>query len=86
MSVIDFGLVPQDGTGSTLFRIKQRIGALLATIGRAGKRRQAYEELSSLDPHLLRDIGLTREDVRDAFEGRRSSVLFEPVRMPYDQR
>jgi uncharacterized protein YjiS (DUF1127 family) len=86
MSVIDFGHVPLSGTGSRLFRIKQRIGALLAAIGRVHERNKAYEQLSTLDAHLLRDIGLTQEDVRDAFEGRRSSVLFEPVRMPYDPR
>ena len=86
MASIDYHDFPLPSGGSALFRIKQQIGNLLAGIGRAQERRQAYEQLKTLDAHLLRDIGLTPQDVHDAFSGRRSSVLFEPVRMPYDQR
>ena len=45
-------------------------------------RRQAKFDLSHLDAHLLRDMGLNPDDFRDAFEGRRSSLLFTPFRHP----
>ena len=45
------------------------------------QRITAYE-LSHLDRHLLRDIGIEPDDVEAAFNGRRSSVLFNPVRAP----
>ncbi|MEO8758838.1 MAG: DUF1127 domain-containing protein [Devosia sp.] len=41
----------------------------------------ARRELSHLDAHLLRDMGFN-PDFRDAFEGRRSSLLFQPFRHP----
>ena len=44
--------------------------------------RRAIEELTHLDSHLLRDMGLNPDDFRDAFDGRRSSLLFEPFRNP----
>ena len=47
-----------------------------------GIDRQARRELSHLDAHLLRDMGMNPDDFRDALEGRRSSVLFKPFRDP----
>ncbi|MEO6012123.1 MAG: DUF1127 domain-containing protein [Devosia sp.] len=44
--------------------------------------RQALCELSQLDAHLLRDMGLHPDDFCDAMEGRRSSLLFTPFRNP----
>jgi uncharacterized protein YjiS (DUF1127 family) len=44
--------------------------------------RQAHRELSQLDAHMLRDMGLNPDDFRDAIEGRRSSLLFHPFRNP----
>ena len=38
------------------------------------------EQLTHRDAHMLRDIGLNPDDFRDAFEGRNSSLLFEPFR------
>jgi uncharacterized protein YjiS (DUF1127 family) len=45
-------------------------------------RRIAEFELSHLDAHLLRDMGLNPDDFRDAFAGRGRSVLFMPFRHP----
>ena len=45
-----------------------------------GSGRDAQRELSQLDTHWLRNIGLNPDDFRDAFEGRRSSLLFTPFR------
>ena len=47
-----------------------------------GIDRRAMRELSQLDAHLLRDMGMNPDDFRDAFAGRRSSLLFEPFRDP----
>ncbi|WP_051679296.1 DUF1127 domain-containing protein [Xanthobacter sp. 91] len=43
------------------------------TIGRVIERRQVMAEIAHLDDHMLRDIGVTRADVRDAV----SAPLFE---------
>ena len=42
----------------------------------------ARRELSHLDARLLRDMGFNPDDFRDAFDGRRSSLLFQPFRLP----
>ncbi len=43
------------------------------TIGRVMERRQVMADLAHLDDHMLRDIGVTRADVRDAV----AAPLFE---------
>lgn len=43
------------------------------TIGRVMERRQMMADLAHLDDHMLRDIGVTRADVRDAV----AAPLFE---------
>jgi len=49
----------------------------IGSLGRLMERRRVIAELASLDDHMLRDIGLTRADVRDA-----ASVMFpmDPTR------
>ena len=46
------------------------------------KRRDANLVISHYDAHVLRQLGLNPDDFRDAFEGRRTSVLFTPFRHP----
>ncbi len=48
------------------------------------EERLTLVELSRLDAHLLRDLGINPMDVRDAYTGRSSSILFDPIR-PYDR-
>jgi uncharacterized protein YjiS (DUF1127 family) len=38
--------------------------------------------LSRIEPHLLRDMGIEPGDIFDALDGKRSSVLFHPMRKP----
>jgi uncharacterized protein YjiS (DUF1127 family) len=38
--------------------------------------------LSRMQPHLLRDMGIEPDDIYDALDGKRSSVLFNPMRKP----
>lgn len=38
---------------------------IFSSIFRSSGRRRIYADLLQLDDHLLRDIGLTRADVRD---------------------
>ncbi|MBI4921739.1 MAG: DUF1127 domain-containing protein [Devosia nanyangense] len=45
-------------------------------------QRRTRHELSQLDAHLLRDMGFNPDDFRDAFDGRRTSLLFTPFRHP----
>jgi uncharacterized protein YjiS (DUF1127 family) len=37
-------------------------------------------ELSRMDEYLLRDIGIEPQDVHDALENRRLTLLFNPIR------
>ena len=41
----------------------QGLRALFARMARAAEIRSARRELRSLDDHLLRDLGLTRDDI-----------------------
>ena len=43
------------------------------------RKRRARQDLSDLDPHMLRDIGLSWEDVHDGLLGRRRRVWLEPL-------
>ena len=38
--------------------------------------------LSRMQPYLLRDMGIEPGDIFDALDGKRSSVLFDPLRIP----
>jgi uncharacterized protein YjiS (DUF1127 family) len=75
-----FALLRQTG-GFSLSPIR-RIGAMFAALLKRRARRKALQQISTLDEHLLRDIGLNPQDFRDAFENRRSSLLFTPYRTP----
>ena len=61
---------------------------MLAAIA-AGRQRRAYHriliELSHHDAHLLRDIGIDPADVADALTRRSMSLLFSPIRAPYER-
>lgn len=45
-------------------RLVSSVGAVMETIARKRQRRAGRLRLAMLDAHLLRDIGLTREDIR----------------------
>jgi uncharacterized protein YjiS (DUF1127 family) len=44
--------------------------SLLASLLQRSERRRTYADLLKLDDHLLRDIGLTRGDLRQMIRGR----------------
>jgi uncharacterized protein YjiS (DUF1127 family) len=52
----------------------------VARFADARRKRRAIIEISRLDARLLRDIGIEPIDVYDALNGRRRSILFNPVR------
>lgn len=47
---------------------------------RRRRERQTIHELSRLDAHLLRDMGIEPQDVYDALTGRTRSILMSPLR------
>ena len=47
---------------------------MFSSLFRSSGRRKVYADLLHLDDHLLRDIGLTRNDVRKFMAGRGSKV------------
>lgn len=65
-------------------RVSGRFSLLRSWLDERRQRRRerlSMLELSRLDDHLLRDMGITRGDIRDAIRGRRSSVWLDPVRL-----
>lgn len=46
------------------------------------RERATLTGLSRMQPHLLRDMGIEPGDIFDALDGKRSSVLFNPMRKP----
>lgn len=46
------------------------------------KERDTLFGLSRMQPYLLRDMGIEPGDIFDALDGKRSSVLFNPMRKP----
>ena len=46
------------------------------------RRPKSRIDLSHIDAHLLRMVGLNPDDFRDAAEGRRTSLLCKPFRHP----
>jgi uncharacterized protein YjiS (DUF1127 family) len=51
-------------------RVSRGIRAFVSMIARVLRRRRAIAHVSSFDDHLLRDIGLSRNEVFDAVHGR----------------
>lgn len=87
MTTIDSETLPLAGIQEQRrhFRLLQHISDLLAAFQKRRSRKKAFQQLSVLDEHLLRDIGLNPQDLRDAFENRRSSLLFSPYRAPFER-
>jgi uncharacterized protein YjiS (DUF1127 family) len=56
------------------------IGRLLAELRTRRRHRETVIELSRLDAHLLRDIGIEPMDVTDVLNNRRLSLTFNPMR------
>lgn len=48
------------------------IAALFGRVMRALERRRAVHELTQLDDHMLRDIGISRSDISRAVDGIRN--------------
>ena len=48
--------------------------SLFSSLVRRSERRKVYADLMRLDDHILRDIGLTRQDVHDMMSGRGRKV------------
>jgi uncharacterized protein YjiS (DUF1127 family) len=46
---------------------------IFASLIRRTTRRRTYNDLMQLDDHLLRDIGLSRSDVRSMMNGSRTA-------------
>jgi uncharacterized protein YjiS (DUF1127 family) len=44
--------------------------SMISSLFRRSERRKTYADLLQLDDHLLRDIGLSRGDVRQMMNGR----------------
>ncbi|HEV7278029.1 MAG TPA: DUF1127 domain-containing protein [Devosiaceae bacterium] len=64
-------------------RLSSRFGLLRRWLEERRQRRRMRHsmlELSRLDERLLRDMGISHGDIRDALYGRRSSVLLNPIR------
>ena len=47
----------------TILPLTTRLTSSLSLVTRALKRRDVYRKLSTMDGHLLKDIGLTHTDV-----------------------
>jgi uncharacterized protein YjiS (DUF1127 family) len=63
------------------------LGLLRSWATKARQRREGrltMFELSRMEEHLLRDMGINPADVEAAFAGRRSSVWLDPMRR-YDR-
>jgi uncharacterized protein YjiS (DUF1127 family) len=58
------------------------IRRLLRRWGERRKERATLHGLSRMQPYLLRDMGIEPGDIFDALDGKRSSVLFNPMRKP----
>jgi uncharacterized protein YjiS (DUF1127 family) len=87
MTTMDHDAMPFAGLEAQRrhFRLLHHISNLVAALQKRRTRTKAYQQLSALDEHLLRDIGLNPQDLRDALENRRSSMLFSPFRAPYEK-
>lgn len=88
MTTIEHDSLPLAGVGAQRqhFRLLQKIADLLAALHKRRERKRAFQHLSTLDPHLLRDIGFIPEDMRDAATVKRALLLYEPIRLPYEDR
>jgi len=68
--------VADDAPRGILGRLKQA----WSSFQRHRREKAAVLELSRMDEHLLRDIGIEPMDVYDALEARRQPILFHPLR------
>lgn len=62
---------PEAAASST--KVKDDEMNMLTSLFRRSERRRALADLSRLDDHLLRDIGVTRSDVHELMRGARTA-------------
>lgn len=75
------------GRATTHVAPERRSFGLLGLASRLLKRmtqrrrvRATLLAMAQMDPYMLRDIGIEPRDIYDALDGRKSSVLFSPIR------
>lgn len=73
MATLDLGDEPLAGRGSNV-PARSGLRKLLAALRRRHDQRRTLARISSLDQHLLRDVGFDPDDVRDALEGEKSAL------------
>ena len=79
MTTIDYHDLPMEAP-ATRRRPFAALRSWFAQLQRQSNERHTRKVLSQLDARLLRDIGINPMDVRDAYDGRSGSILFDPIR------
>lgn len=77
MTTIDINDLPVPATRA--FRPFAWLGMALAAWRQSARRRRTIQHISTLDAHLLRDIGIAWQDVHDAHVGRRRTIWLNPL-------
>lgn len=77
MTTIDINDLAAPSTRA--FRPFAWLGSARAAWRRAARRRRTIQHLSTLDAHLLRDIGIAWEDVSDGLQGHRRTIWLNPL-------
>lgn len=80
MTTIDIGRAASASPEVRSYGLLARILGVFRRMAERRQERATLIELVRMDPYMLRDIGIEPRDVYDALDGRKSSLLFNPIR------
>lgn len=80
MTTMEIGRATSVAPERRSFGLLARVAGLFRRMAERHHQRGVLIELSRMDAYLLRDMGIERQDIYDALDGRNSSLLFDPVR------
>lgn len=84
MTTIDIDDTENPGFAGAAARASflEAVARLFRRLRQRRRERETLTELGRMNAYLLRDMGIEPGDVFDALDGRRSSLLFNPLRKP----
>jgi uncharacterized protein YjiS (DUF1127 family) len=80
MTTMDIGRAASAGPEVRSYGLLARVFGGFRRIAARRKERATLIALAQMDAYMLRDIGIEPQDIYDALDGRKSSLLFNPIR------
>jgi len=80
MTTMDIGRATHVAPEQQSFGLLARVFGAVRRMERRRAERATLIGLARMDAYMLRDMGIEPRDIYDALDGKRTSILFNPIR------